>query len=213
MDEKAFYPATVMPDSDWWQALWPDPVGVLARLGITPDDRVVDLCCGEGLFTLPLCQNLCQSQTGGVVAVDLDPEMLARARQAIAQAGAPSPEWIEGDADRMAELVGDKADVVLIANTFHGVPDQTGLARAAAAILRPGGRFVVVNWHRRPREETPVLGQPRGPRFALRMTPQDVVRMVEPAGFELSELVEIPPYHYGAVFVKSAGGSAPLPAR
>jgi len=58
-------------------------------------------------------------------------------------------------------------------NTFHGVPDKSRLARAVAAVLQPNGRFAVINWHRRSREETIVLGQPRGPKTEMRMTPED----------------------------------------
>jgi predicted methyltransferase len=91
-------------------------------------------------------------------------------------------------------------EFVLLANTFHGVPEQTALARAVAAALKPGGRFAVVNWHKRPREETTVLGEARGPRTELRMSPEETRAAVEPAGFELKNLIELPPYHYGAVF-------------
>ncbi|MBN6743241.1 hypothetical protein JKG47_22800, partial [Acidithiobacillus sp. MC6.1] len=51
--KEAFFPATVMPDPDWWHALWPDPEGVLRALGIGPGLGVVDLCCGDGHFTAP----------------------------------------------------------------------------------------------------------------------------------------------------------------
>ena len=30
--------------------------------------------------------------------------------------------------------------------------------------------FAIVNWHKRPREETPILGEPRGPKTELRMS-------------------------------------------
>jgi predicted methyltransferase len=40
-----------MPDDDWWQALWPDPAKVLVEMGVQPGMVVVDLCCGDGLFT------------------------------------------------------------------------------------------------------------------------------------------------------------------
>jgi len=58
--------------------------------------------------------------------------------------------------------------------------------------------------HRRPREETNVLGKPRGPKTEMRMTPADVVAAVTPAGFSLVTVVELPPYHYGAIFAKSS---------
>jgi hypothetical protein len=35
------------------------------------------------------------------------------------------------------------------------------------------------------------------------MTPDDVAAVVEPAGFILACVVELPPYHYGAIFKKS----------
>jgi SAM-dependent methyltransferase len=193
MTEAGFYPATSMPDPDWWQALWPAPADVLAAVGIAGGtERVVDLCCGDGLFTLPLAE-----RAKHLVAIDLDPEMIERARARLA--GAANCDFRVGDAYDIAALAGAPADVVLIANTFHGVPDKDRLARAVARALRPGGRFIVVNWHRRPREETMVLGQPRGPRTEMRMEPDEVAAIVEPAGFELSRVVELPPYHYGAV--------------
>src|SRR5260370_133903 len=53
---KGFFRATSMPDPEWWQALWPDPGEVLRALGLGPGLAVVDLCCGDGRFTLPLAR-------------------------------------------------------------------------------------------------------------------------------------------------------------
>ena len=189
------FPATAMPDPDWWQALWPRPGDVLAGLGIQPGTDAVDLCCGDGLFTVPLA-----GMVRGVVAIDLDPELLELARARAAAAWVRNCVFIAGDAYDLARLVPAPVDLVLIANTFHGVPDQARLARAVAAALRPGGRFVVINWHRRPREDTPILGQPRGPKTELRMTPEDVAATVAPAGLRPERVVELPPYHYAAIF-------------
>lgn len=190
-----FYPATLMPDPDWWNALWPSPETVLAALGMAPGmDVAIDLCCGDGLFTAALTRLAAR-----VVAIDLDPEMIARAR---ARLRAAPCTLVVGDAYRIAEMVDSPADAVFMANTFHGVPDKRRLARAVADAIKPGGRFVLVNWHRRPREETIVLGQPRGPKTELRLAPAEAQADVEPAGFHLSSVVELPPYHYGAIFAR-----------
>jgi len=45
-----------------------------------------------------------------------------------------------------------------------------------------------------------VLGQPRGPSTAMRMTPADVTVAVAPAGLRPVRVVELPPYHYAAIF-------------
>ncbi len=196
MQEKLF-PATVMPDQDWWVALWPDPDAVIEALGVKTGMMVVDLCCGDGYFTAAIARRI---GAGGVIGFDLDPAMLERAKTACR--GLTQCRWITGDARDLSRLIEDRADYVLIANTFHGVPEQTALAREVAAVLKPAGRFAIVNWYPRPREETKVLGQPRGPRTEMRMSPEQVRAVVEPAGFKLDKLVELPPYHYGLVFTK-----------
>jgi ubiquinone/menaquinone biosynthesis C-methylase UbiE len=196
---EGFFPATAMPDADWWQALWPRPGNVLAALGIGPDMEVVDLCCRDGLFTAPLARMVLH-----VVAIDLDPKMLDAARARVAAAGLANCDFVEGDAYAVADLVRRPVDFVLIANTFHCVPDKPRLARVVATTLKPGGCFAVVNWHRRPRDETTVLGQPRGPQTEMKMTPADVATTVEPAGLKLVRVVELPLYHYGAIFEKPA---------
>lgn len=195
---EGFFPATAMPDSDWWQALWPEPRQMLVDLGIGPGMDVVDLCCGDGHFTTPLAR-----LARHVAAVDIDPRMLERAHAKVTAEGITNCLFVEGDAYDLPSLVPWQADVVLMANTFHGVPDKPRLARAVWMVLRPGGCFAVVNWHRRPREETAVLGTPRGPRTEMRMSPEDVAAIVEPAGFELDRVIELPPYHYGAIFRKA----------
>ena len=194
---EGFFPATAMPDSDWWETLWPRPGEVLAELGLQPDMEVVDLCCGDGLFTAPLAR-----MVHHVVAIDLDRQMLDLARAKVAATGAENCEFIEANAYDVADWVSRPIAFVLMANTFHGVPEKERLARAVATILKPGGRFAVINWHRRPREQTTVLGQPRGPGTNLRMEPEDVVAAVEPAGLTCARVVEFPPYHYGAIFQK-----------
>jgi SAM-dependent methyltransferase len=195
-----FFPATTMPDADWWQALWPDPVTVLVEMGVQPGMVVVDLCCGDGLFTAPLARIV-----DGVYAIDIDPAMLDRTRALVAAAGSTNCHLVVADAMSFDAAVPEPVDYVFLANTLHGVPDQLGSARTVVAILKPEGQFGVVNWHRRPREETLVFGQPRGPRTEMRMEARDVAVIVEPAGLSLNRTVEFPPYHYGAMFRERRG--------
>jgi SAM-dependent methyltransferase len=197
---KGIFPATTMPDLVWWQALWPQPDDVLVKCGIETEAEAVDLCCGDGLFTIPMAR-----MARHVVAIDLDPEMVELARGRAVTAGVTNCDFISGDAYDLSELVPPASqDIVFIANTFHGVPDKTRLARAVLFVLKPAGRFVVVNWHQRPREETIVLGKPRGPKTDMRMTPDDVAVVVAPVGLRSLQLIELPPYHYAAISERPA---------
>lgn len=199
MSKDGLFPATSMPDRDWWTALWPDPQGVLRQLGIAPHMTLLDLCCGDGYFTAPLAKQV----DGQVYALDLDPAMIDKAKAEAARQGATVLDWLCADARDIPDLLPAPVDFVLMANTFHGVPDQAELARAVRSVLRTGGLFGIVNWYPLPREVTTVLGQPRGPRTDMRMTPEAVNAVVEPAGFKLALLVQLPPYHYGIVFERS----------
>ena len=190
-----FFPATTMPDADWWQSSWPDPAKVLAEMGVEPGMVVIDLCCGDGLFTVPLVRIAKR-----VYAIDIDPAILDRARARVAEAGAANCEFLVANAMAVDTVVPEPVDYVFLANTFHGIPDQLGVARAVAASLKPHGQLGIVNWHYRPREETVVLGQPRGPKTEMRIDADKVVAIVKPAGLLLDRTVELPPYHYGVVF-------------
>jgi SAM-dependent methyltransferase len=190
-----FFTGTEMPDAGWWEALWPDPAGVLAKVGMRPDMEVIDLCSGDGWFTLQVAKIARR-----VVAIDLDPRLLHVARQRLAESGIENCELIQGDAYDVASLAAGGADFVFLANAFHGVPDRLRLARAVRQVLRPQSRFAIVNWHQRPREDTKVLGEPRGPKTELRLSPEQTVEDVEASGLKLASLVDVPPYHYGAVF-------------
>jgi ubiquinone/menaquinone biosynthesis C-methylase UbiE len=196
-----FFQCTEMPDPDWWQALWSDPARVLGDAGLTAGASAVDLCAGDGWFTLPMARI-----ARHVIAVDIDPVLLGRAQQRLSQANVTNCEFTVADAFDLANLVTGPIDFVFLANAFHGVPDRTGLSAVVATVLRPRGRFAIVNWHQRPREETVVLGQPRGPRTDLRMTPHAVKAVVEPSGLRLLHVADIAPYHYACVFEKPRDG-------
>jgi ubiquinone/menaquinone biosynthesis C-methylase UbiE len=194
-----FFEGTGMPDPGWWEALWPDPAKVLRDAGVTTGMDIVDLCCGDGWFTFPLSK-IARS----VVAIDIDAALLDAAKVRIAErGGAPNCSFVEADAYDITSVVNHPVDHVFLANAFHGVPDKSRLARAIHDILKPGGLFAIVSWHARPREQTTVLGEPRGPATQLRMTPDETIAAVEPGGLKFRSHVEVSPYHYGALFERT----------
>lgn len=193
-----FFQGTEMPDAGWWEALWPEPARVLADCGFAAGMSAVDLCAGTGWFTLPMARS-----ARHVAAVDIDDALLEVARRRISDAGLTNCAFVSTDAYELASAVLAPVDFVFLANAFHGVPDRPRLCTAVARVLRPGGKFAIVNWHRRPREETTVLGAPRGPATELRMGPEATIAAVEPSGLRLVRVGEVPPYHYAAVFAKA----------
>jgi protein-L-isoaspartate O-methyltransferase len=196
-----FFQGTGMPDPGWWEALWPDPARVISDVGVRPGMTVVDLCSGDGWFTLQLAKI-----AGTVIAIDIDEKLIKTSQVRLAEAGLTNCRFIVADAYEIAGAVAEPVDHVFLANVFHGVPDRPRLARAVRDVLKPDGLFAVVNWYARPREQTRVLGEPRGPATELRMAPGQTRADVEAGGLTFAYQVEVSPHHYAAIFRRDDHG-------
>ncbi|MHC0430525.1 methyltransferase domain-containing protein [Streptomyces sp. O3] len=96
---------------------------------------VLDLGCGTGSMSL-----LAVRQGHRVTGVDRSPRMADRARAKLAGTGA---EVLVGDAGR-PPVEGRRFDVVLVRHVLWQLPDPDAALRRWAALLRPGGRLVLV---------------------------------------------------------------------
>jgi SAM-dependent methyltransferase len=153
----------VEPDSEWWRswfgpgylALYDEYLGertpveidqLEALLPLRPPQRVLDLPCGQGRHAIELAR-----RGYDVTGVDLSPFLLKIAEER-ARADGVRVRWLFGD---MREPVaGKRFDVVLNLFTslgyFADEGDDRKVLGAAAAMLVPGGRFVleVINGER-----------------------------------------------------------------
>ena len=188
---------TRQPDRDWWRELWPDPAATLRELGVEAGVDLADVGCGDGHCAIPAAGIVAPAT---VYVVDVDGTMLDEIEARAVERGIENLVTVSGDARELTSILPEQVDVVLVANTFHGVAAPTAFAEQVYRSLRPGGRFVVVNWRDAPPGETTVAGEPRGPPADLRTTPAETRSVVAPAGFEVDREVDLPPHHYGLVF-------------
>ena len=125
-----------------------DHVALLRRGVRSPADGGAvwaDFGAGTGAFTLALADLL--GAGARVVAVDLDPAALAEAAAAVA--GRFPGVGIETRlADFRTAVALPQLDGLVMANSLHFVPrrEQVEVVRRLAAHLRPGGRFLVVEY-------------------------------------------------------------------
>ena len=88
-----------MPTAGWWEALWPDPAGVLASVGLKSGIEVIDLCSGDGWFTLQIAKI-----ARHVAAIDIDPTLLECLRQARCDGQHKKPDEARRIAANIAKL-------------------------------------------------------------------------------------------------------------
>jgi ubiquinone/menaquinone biosynthesis C-methylase UbiE len=189
---------TGQPDWDWWSRLWPTPGATLRELGLEPGDSVAEVGCGSGYFALPAARIV---DPEPVYAIDVDASLLDELADLASQHGIDTVVPIHGDARDLATVLPEPVSTLVVANTFHGVDDQSGLVEQAFQAVESGGNLIVVNWQDRPRETTTVGAASRGPPTERRMTPAETEAAVLPAAeFDLDRRVELPPYHYAVIF-------------
>lgn len=108
------------------------------QLAIDPSWDVLDVGAGRGRFGLLFAARGCR-----VVGVDLNPDMLDLAREAVRKRGLEERfEVRAGDAQALGEFEDERFDVVLCMEVFDHLPDLGAALREARRVLRPGGRLV-----------------------------------------------------------------------
>jgi ubiquinone/menaquinone biosynthesis C-methylase UbiE len=119
-----------------------DPMRILAPY-VRPGMTALEPGPGMGFFTLDLARLV--GPAGRVVAVDLQPRMLAVLRRRAAKAGLA--DRVEARLANAGALgVGDLAgqvDFVLAFAVVHELPDVAAFFAEAAASLRPGGALLL----------------------------------------------------------------------
>jgi ubiquinone/menaquinone biosynthesis methyltransferase len=113
-----------------------------ARIGA--QDVVLDLACGTG----DLAGLAAAAGARRVFGLDLTPRMLALARSRGARV-----HYVAGDMDALP-LPASTVDVVTTGYGLRNVPDLDGAIGEVARVLRPGGRFLSLDFNR---PESPLL--------------------------------------------------------
>ena len=128
--ENYFVPAMFLP----WAAI------LLRHAAPQPRERVLDVACGTGIVARQAAPLV--GADGQVIAIDMNPAMLAMARALPAPSGATIT-WQEGNA--MALPFPDGAfDVVLCQHGLPFVPDRAVAVHEMRRVLTPGGRALAI---------------------------------------------------------------------
>ena len=113
------------------------------RLGLTPGEHVLDVCCGSGASAIPAAESV--GQTGSVIGVDLAENLLALARSKAKDRGLTNIEFRSGDLTQLP-FDDESFDVVVCVFGIFFVPDMEVGLRELKRVLRSGGKLAITTW-------------------------------------------------------------------
>jgi SAM-dependent methyltransferase len=116
---------------------------LLSRANLRPGETVLDLGTGTGSVAIAAATKL--GPDGRIIAVDISPEMLDKARARVQVLSLPIVEFAEGRAEAIP-AEDDSLDAVLASLSLMYVIDRASAAREISRVLRPGGRFIASVW-------------------------------------------------------------------
>jgi len=120
--------------------LLPATARLVAAVGVTDGDDVLDVGCGTGNVALTA-----RHHGGAVVGVDASPSMLDLAVENAGLAAYDDLGWVAGDAESLP-FTGDRFDAVL-SNFGHAfAPDAAAAAAEMCRVARPGGQVAFTAW-------------------------------------------------------------------
>ena len=114
---------------------------IVERLALAPGMRILDAGCGPGRLTVPLAKRV--GASGRVVALDLQPGMIARARVKVEAAGLSNVDFLVAALGR-GTLAANHFDRAVLVTVLGEIPERTAAFGELFSALKPGGVLAVV---------------------------------------------------------------------
>jgi len=153
---------------------------ILKAVGLKAGMQVADIGAGTGLFTRAFAAQV--GPDGKVYAVDIAKKFLEHIDQTAQEAGLKNILTVLGT-DRSTELKPGSIDLAFICDTYHHFEFPQRTLASLHAALRPGGKLIVIDFHRIP-------GKSRAWLLEHVRAGQEVFRKeIEEAGFRFLEEV------------------------
>ena len=168
---------------------------LLSVLALSEETVFVDVACGAGNYAIEIARQL--KGKGNVHAFDLWDKGIDQLKLKAGSRGLDNIEAEVCDVSQKLPLGDSSADIVLMATVLHDlIHDGThaGTLSEIVRVMKPGGRLAVIEFKKIP--------GPPGPPEKVRLSPEELVEMLQPLGFEIQDTVELGTTTYLSIFSK-----------
>ncbi|MDG5787259.1 class I SAM-dependent methyltransferase [Evansella sp. AB-P1] len=182
-----------MPDEEIWNSYF-YPEKVLDKLGVSEEiHHFLDIGCGYGTFLFPAAKRI----SGKAIGIDIDKYFLNCCYEKRRSNKQKNIELIEGDIleEETKQAILNEVglvDYVSLFNILH-CEEPVKVLENVMKLIKPKGKIAIVHWNY---DDTP-----RGPSLAIRPKQEDITQLMEQVGGSLIKQVNLPPHHFGLLFV------------
>ena len=170
-----------------------NPKILMEMLPVETGSVVLDLACGKGIYSIFLSEIV--SDQGLIYAVDLWKEGLALLEEQIKTRDIINIKTLLNDATEQIDIDNYSVDVCLMATVLHDFEEinKAGIVlKQIKTILKPGGYLAVIEFKK--------IEGPPGPPVKIRLSEDEVEKMVTDYGFKKEKTADIGEYNYLMTF-------------
>ena len=120
--------------------LFRDPYQALDAAGLEPGQKVLEVGCGPGFFTIPAARIV--GEKGNVYALDVSPLAVERVQQKIEKEGATNVKTILADAAQTG-LPDQSFDLIFVFGFAHSVGNMDDILTELHRLLKPSGILAI----------------------------------------------------------------------
>lgn len=122
-----------------WRYFVLPPRELLARLALAATNRVLEVGAGTGFYSVKVAQMVSE---GRLELLDLQPEMLKKARRRLEAEGLSNVGYTLSDASKLP-FEADSFDVIFLVAVLGEISDRRAFLSEARRVLKPGGTLSI----------------------------------------------------------------------
>lgn len=169
------------------------PDHLVRELYLQPGDRVADLGCGTGAYTIALGREV--GDMGQVYAVDVHRDQLHTLADTLQRQKLLNVEILWADIEKGIPIDAYSLDAVVMSNILFQLQDIDAALSYVSKILKPEGMLLVVDWTR--------SHGGIGPHMDHVISEDRAEQLVRDHGFRMQKRLPAGDYHYAFIAIPS----------
>lgn len=169
------------------------PEHLVKELYLKPGDRVADIGCGTGVYTIALAEQV--GAMGQVYAVDVHRDALHTLAGTLDKRGIINVEMLWADIEKSVSVDAYSLDAVVLSNILFQLENIDKALSLVAKLIKPEGQLLVVDWS----DSHGGLG----PHKDHVINEEKAISLVQSHGFRILKRLPAGDYHYAFVALSS----------